>query len=338
MIEGLKFESWEPLYGRSRGYLWALQYQGCGNFAIQHRRNVWRGVAKWFDEARGPVDVLSNWARKTRDTDDETLLKQFGILLTGSYKKRLQRLRPSLIVLGNREDYETAGGIGTSFTIKYELTVYAELGDHGGIDVWGRKVQKFGCEPEIAFYEPDCKTIEELDDAISQYVYRFTVHDMAPLTTLLESIVAPITPPDSKQTYIALPKQKPDEEFGELFCTADEFEETWHCCDSEISTIRSTLRTIYEQELELDWHALLEHQEDLAPNIWEKSSCFTDMTGLITSFGCGWYTTESTDHSMCAMTTFEYYISDSHVEWFKSCLAFVANRLEIFVENNSSAV
>jgi hypothetical protein len=340
MIESLKYEVWEPVYGYAKySSPWCLQYKGEGNWEVKYRKNVWRGVAKWFNQASGDVDALATWARKIQTTDSARLGKQFRILLSGSYEKRLQHLRQSLIVLGTFEHYETSGGVGTSFVVKCELRLYAELGNNGGIDVWGRSRQKFGGEATVVPFATDCMSIEEIEVAVKEGGFNYCCEDSEALQDLLSSTAVGIPISDAKQTYIAKPKGRP--RGGSIhICTSDEFDTYWQELDYPLSSIRSSMESVINDDLEVDWRKLLQNQKDLLPKIWEEwnlcSDCFTDMTSLLREFPFVTCKVENTNHSVCCFTSYEYYVKESHFAWFESCLEFVANRLENFVEDQDA--
>jgi hypothetical protein len=342
MIEGLKYEVWEPNYAwcTSRGWApWCLQYKGQGLWDVKYRKNVWRGVAKWFTKVSGNVDALSTWARESRETDDNEIRKQFKILLSGSFEKRLMCLRSSLIRLLTSEHYSTAGGVGTSFVVKHEMTIYAELGNNGGIDIWGRSCQSFGGESSIVQFASDCVSITEVEDVIYEGGFNYYGKDDEALQNLLRSTKVGIPISEAKQTFIAKPKGRPHGG-GFHVCTSDEFDTEWHEFSSQIYSIQCSMKYVHEHGLEVNWYKLVENQQQLMPKVWESwahlGDCYKDMPSLITEFSCGWCTSKSTDHSMCCFSTYKYFIAYSHKSWFESCLDFVANRLELFVENQNA--
>ena len=339
MIEGLKYDVWEPscAWGTSMDRTpWCLQYTGEGNWDVKRRIHRARGVAHWVRQVSGDVDTLSNWGRQLRDKDGDEIRKQFKILLSGSYEKRLKQLRTSLIVLCTREHYETAGGIGTCFVVKHEIKIYAELGNNGGIDVWGMTRQKFGGEYSVVHFASDCVSIAQVEEALYCKGFFYSGRNNEALYELLSFTKAGIPISEAKQTFVAKPKGRP-RGGGFHVCTSDEFSIDWYELCSPIESICSSMETVHEQELQVDWFALVENQQQLMPKVWENWArsldCYKDMPSLITEFPCGWCTNTISGHSMCCFTTTKYLVANSHRFWLESCLEFVANRLALFVES-----
>jgi hypothetical protein len=107
-----------------------------------------------------------------------------GILISGSYEKRLCKLRETLIIIGWEQRCTTEGGIGTSFVSCSEITLYAELGNAGGVDIWGRCSERFVGGTNISIAE-DCSSMEEIIEAIESAGYSTDLINIDQLHSLL---------------------------------------------------------------------------------------------------------------------------------------------------------
>jgi hypothetical protein len=189
MAQQVKYEAWEPVFVKVRPAfcLWRLDYHGVGERSLHCHKRVYKDLPRWYEKERGGIDTLTRWARKIRIREHEgSVPRQMGILISGSYEKRLFKLRETLIIIGWEQQCTTEGGIGTSFVSRSEITLYAELGNAGGVDVWARSTEQFvgGCNFSIA---KDCTSMEEIESAVENAGYSTNLLSIDDLRKLLMS-------------------------------------------------------------------------------------------------------------------------------------------------------
>ena len=173
MAQEVTYEAWEPVFVKVRlaFCLWRLDYHGVGEWSLHCRKPVWKGVTRWSQVERGGINALTQWAKRIRFRQYEgSVPRRMGIQISGSYEKRLYKLRETLIIIGWEQRSTTEGGIGTSFVSHSEITLYAELGNAGGVDIWARCTERFigGCNFSIA---KDCSSMEEIESAVENAGY-----------------------------------------------------------------------------------------------------------------------------------------------------------------------
>jgi len=182
---------WEPVFAKVESGLsaWRLDYLGVGEWDLRNHIPILYtfGEPWWSKGRRGGVDMLSRWARAVRfDEYEAGVHQQLGILISGSFEKRLFHLRESLIVIGWEQHCSEEGGVGTSFVSRSEITLYAELGNAGGVDIWGRNYERFvgGNNFSIA---TGCSTIDEIESAVETAGYSTALVNIVDLQILLMS-------------------------------------------------------------------------------------------------------------------------------------------------------
>ncbi len=182
MTAKTRYGAWEPSFASTYVGCWRLNYQGVGEWTLHYRMP---GQA-WEEKECGDVNTLSRWAR-TMGTPPrlESIPLHFDIHKTGSYEKRLFRLRDSLILIGWEQRCTTEGGIGTSFVSESEVTLYAEQGVQGGVDVWGRSTERFVGGTNFSIAE-DCSSLEEIESAIENSGYSTALLNISQLNDLLK--------------------------------------------------------------------------------------------------------------------------------------------------------
>jgi hypothetical protein len=191
MNQKAQYGIWEPIFAKVQNGLtsWRLDYLGEGEWELRHHIPIlYKSGEPWWTVARrGGVNMLSNWGRTIRDCEYESgVQQQLGILISGSYEKRLLHLRDSLIIIGREQRCTTEGGIGTSFVCRSEITLYAELGNSGGIDIWGRNYERFvgGNNFSVA---TGCFTIDEIESEVENAGYSTSFVNIVDLQILLMS-------------------------------------------------------------------------------------------------------------------------------------------------------
>ena len=182
---------WEPVFAKVESGLsaWRLDYLGVGEWELRsHIPILYTSGEPWWSKGRcGGVDMLSRWARAVRFCEYEAgVHQQLGILISGSFEKRLFHLREALIVIGWEQHCSEEGGVGTCFVSRSEITLYAELGNAGGVDIWGRNYERFvgGNNFSIA---TGCSTIDEIESAVETAGYSTALVNIADLQILLMS-------------------------------------------------------------------------------------------------------------------------------------------------------
>lgn len=353
-VPHITYEAWEPVFARDKNRaLWRLDYCGAGQWELYLRKGVWHGIKAWFLKASGDVNSLSRWARKKRDHDirtyspsDLSLFRQLGIRLSGSYETRLRNLRGSLIYIGCGQQSTTEGGIGTSFVCTTDVEAYAELGNNGGIDVWARKTRPFSSDSELVCCASDLTAMSDIENALREEEIYPQCHKNQELLEMLDSIwSSPIHSPE-KQTYIPKPTSRPCG-YRELVCTMDEFEGVdWHRGYREKDLICDSMDKIRERGLSINWHELLEGQDDLMPKVWASWNEFIDeieeeshdelMLLLFNSFPGTYRKSELSGCTMLMCMSYEYYVLSSHEDWLFSCFNFVGERLKLFVDKHDN--
>jgi hypothetical protein len=187
MAQVVTYEAWEPVFVKVRlaFCIWRLDYHGVGEWSLHCRKPVWKGITRWSQVKRGGINALTQWARTIRFRRYEgSVPRRMGILISGSYEKRLRKLRETLIIIGWEQRCTTEGGIGTSFVSRSEITLYAELGNAGGVDIWGRCSERFVGGTNISIAE-DCSSMEEIIEAIESAGYSTDLMNIDQLHTLL---------------------------------------------------------------------------------------------------------------------------------------------------------
>ena len=191
MGQNVQYGIWEPVFAKVESGLgvWRLDYLGMGQWELRsHIPIIYKFGEPWWSEGRrGGVDMLSKWARHVRFCEYEAgVHQQLGILISGSFEKRLFHLRDSLIIFGWEQRCVTEGGVGTSFVSRTEITLYAELGNAGGINIWGRNYEQFvgGNNFSIA---TDCRTIDDIEYAVENAGYSTDFVNIVDLQILLMS-------------------------------------------------------------------------------------------------------------------------------------------------------
>ncbi len=187
----VQYGVWEPVFAKVESGLgdWRLDYLGVGQWELRsHIPILYKfGEPWWSGGRRGGVDMLSRWARDVRFCKYEAgVHQQLGILISGSFEKRLFHLRDSLIIIGWEQLSSVEGGVGTSFISHSEITLYAELGNAGGIDIWGRNYERFvgGNTFSIA---TGCSTMDEIESAVETAGYSTALVNIVDLQLLLMS-------------------------------------------------------------------------------------------------------------------------------------------------------
>lgn len=192
MSRKVSYRGWEPVFAKVETglSLWRLDYLGVGEWTLHCHIPILDGAnICWNPVKQGGVDTLSQWAKViAADANDaypeNGVQRQLGIRTSGSYEQRLCRLRDSLIIIGWDQLCTTEGGIGTSFVSRSEISIYAELGNAGGVDVWGRCTERFvgGTNFSIA---KDCASIEEIESAVENAGYSTVFVNINQLRKLL---------------------------------------------------------------------------------------------------------------------------------------------------------
>jgi hypothetical protein len=187
MAQEVTYEGWEPVFVKVLGAfcIWRLDYHGIGEWSLHCRKHVWKGITRWSEVKRGGINALTQWARTVQFRQyDGSVPRRMGILISGSYEKRLLKLRETLIVIGWEQRYTTEGGIGTSFVSCSDFTLYAELGNAGGVDIWGRCSERFVGGTNFSIAE-DCSSMEEIIAAIDNAGYSSDLINIDQLHNLL---------------------------------------------------------------------------------------------------------------------------------------------------------
>jgi hypothetical protein len=178
MSRNISYGRWEPVFAKVQTglTLWRLDYLGVGEWNLRCHIPILDGEnICWNIVKQGGVHTLSQWAKAiAADANDaypeNGVQRQLGVRISGSYEQRLCRLRDSLITIGWEQQCATEGGIGTSFVSRSEISIYAELGNAGGVDVWGRCTERFVGASKFSIAE-DCTSMEEIESAIDNSGY-----------------------------------------------------------------------------------------------------------------------------------------------------------------------
>jgi len=192
MSRKVSYGGWEPVFAKVKTglSLWRLDYLGVGEWNLHCHIPILDGAnICWNFVRQGGVDTLSQWAKViAADANDaypeNGVQRQLGIRTSGSYEQRLCRLRDSLIIIGWDQLFTTEGGIGTSFVSCSEITLYAELGNAGGVDIWGRCTERFVGGTNFSIAE-DCSSMEEIIAAIDSAGYSRDLINIDQLNNLL---------------------------------------------------------------------------------------------------------------------------------------------------------
>ena len=192
MSRKVSYVGWEPVFAKVKTglTLWRLDYLGVGEWNLHCHIPILDGAnICWNSVRQGGVDTLTQWAKViAADANDaypeNGVQRQLGIRTSGSYEQRLCRLRDSLIIIGWDQLCTTEGGIGTSFVSCSEITLYAELGNAGGVDIWGRCTERFVGRTNFSIAE-DCSSMEEIIAAIDSAGYSSDLINIDQLNNLL---------------------------------------------------------------------------------------------------------------------------------------------------------
>ena len=328
---------WEPVFARDERGIWRLEYSGCLSWILYHRDANAGREAPWNEVISCDLKGLTTWAQMRWRSGNGSLPKELGVLASGSYERRLQRLRKSLIKIGYAEYYDVEGDVGTSFLVKNEVHAYAELGNHGGVDVLVRYTQQFSSDAGMIYYQADRNTLEEIEQVLTDSSITPYCRENTDLLDMLDSVTN-FEEVQLRQTFVRKPKGRGCG-YRVLVCMQDETNEQWELLECEIREICNAMKFVKENGIEVDWNDMLGGEADLYPSLWKQwadsyEDCYTDHFGLFSSFPGTYRTSETTEHQICSFTSYGYFVLSSHEKWLVSCFGFVAQRLYAFVEGH----
>jgi len=132
MLARVTHNAWEPALLWHNSHLWKLEYIGIGQWVISWRKGLAPGISRWQQLKAGGLNDCLEWLYggiRAGYRIRMNLARKFKFYVSGSYETRIKFLRSSFRVLGRDSSRH--------------LAIFAELGDKGGIDVWGRCVSPF---------------------------------------------------------------------------------------------------------------------------------------------------------------------------------------------------